>query len=420
MTVVDGRSQYGRRSGRAPFQNTIGGFYGSYANFKPGGTLPSYYSVTRASVDYAWNGTQFAQVASGAPSFWYGKGLAVFGAATNLALWSSDISNAAWAVASASKSAANSIFASGGVAQKITLSGASGGVQQVVGTFTGASEIFYGIIEQGNDTSNRVIVYNVTGAANVVVAGITWATDTVSLVSGAGTVGGFKLTDSGPNGGKVFLVWATYTSTAGNSRRIHFDGPTSGTFFYAHHGQLMTGTRVLPPIMTNAATATRNADVISIAIANLPWLSASPAQLYIGAQYEALQAADAVAYALCVDNSTNNERTFIRRTASSQVDATVVNATVFQYTQQRAEGGSYPGIHRGALSAKAAEFMAAADGVAFTSGASGTMSASLTTLHVGCDPTGAAQLNGFLGSIYAGATTQSQAWLNGRTSSSSY
>lgn len=199
----------------------------------------------------------------------------------NFALYAADISNAAWAGTGYTKAAANPII-DGGVPQKIT-STATGAMtlNQLIGTFSGASDTALCIIESGNTDYGHIEFYNSTNATTVARTALQYSNGNVVLGAGTGTVFASKLMDVGPNGGKVYLVAITAVSTAGNSRRVQLrpnasvSGTNSGDYFFVHYVGCVTGYVIpLSPIVTQGSAVTRSGDT---ALTSLPsWVAGRP------------------------------------------------------------------------------------------------------------------------------------------------
>lgn len=156
----------------------------------------------------------------------------------------------------------------GGVPQKITATATgSMSLSAAIGTFSGANETVSFYVEQGNTDYAHIEFYNQTTSSTVARALVRFSTEAVSLSVGSGTVAGFKLKGVGPNGGKVFHIALTASSTAGNTRRIQarpnqsVAATATGDYFFAHYIGLVTGAFIpLTPILTQGAAVTRTAD----------------------------------------------------------------------------------------------------------------------------------------------------------------
>lgn len=195
---------------------------------------------------------------------------------TNSLLYSSDISNAVWVANSVSKAAASSII-QGGTAQKITNTGSGGNVVQTLGTFGTNPDTVFAIVEKGDSDICRVRLYDNTAAADRLVATLTFSTGAVvrSGSDASGNVRAWKIANTGPNGGEVWLIALTTSAgalTNGNARRVyvHAADPASSTQFgYVHHVQLHANSSnsanhaiPCPPIVTSGTSATRGADAL--------------------------------------------------------------------------------------------------------------------------------------------------------------
>jgi hypothetical protein len=250
---------------------------------------------------------------------WFGPSV------TNTAQYSSDISNAVYAVTNASKSAASSVI-QGGTAQLITNTDVNGQVTQSIGTYTANPDTVFVIFEQGTGTSARLGIYDITAAAYLHQTDLNYSTGVVSGTAGTGTSvnqRAVKLLDAGPNGGAVWLIAVTVTPpTAGNSRRIYLKpqghSAAAGVTGYIHHLQIHAGhaagganQQICPPIVTTGSSASRGADVLkSTSVPNWWKKSAFSAGVEISVQ-DNLVVSSSWLLSVSGDGSTSNNNAFI-------------------------------------------------------------------------------------------------------------
>jgi hypothetical protein len=221
-----------------------------------------------------------SSVANNVPRFGYvyGQfGLLLEPPRANSAPFSSDVSNAVWASSGISLAPTTSIIA-GQTAQIATCTNPSLGQRllQNVGTFVnGQKDTGYWILENVSATTSLVAINDVTAAAYVGVATFTWATKTVALTSGSGTVGSLAL------GNGRYLVWLTITGTAsgtggaGNTRRIECypcgATDTTSKVCIVHHGQLeLNAGSPSSAIVTTTVAVSRATDLFSLAYNGVP------------------------------------------------------------------------------------------------------------------------------------------------------
>lgn len=196
-------------------------------------------------------------------------------ACTNSALGSSDFSiTTYWSASAGYTLAAATSCISGQAATKHTNTSVANVLRaQNIGTFVnGQVDVLYAIVEGGTAPTTRVEIFDATAAANAGTATYTWATDSIATSGSPTGSGRVVLAATGPNGGKLVLIWVSFTGTAagtgaaGNTRQaqIFVTGTAADTTFgYLHHGQFQAATDVpMSPIVTVAAGVTRAADAL--------------------------------------------------------------------------------------------------------------------------------------------------------------
>lgn len=209
----------------------------------------------------------------------------------NLALWSSDFSNAVWAGGTDFTQSNVASVIAGQVARKhVNLNTASNRTRgQIVGTLSTAGDTVYFIVENVDADTTGIMLFDST-SSTVIVRGIfTWATRAFAVDLGSGSVFAVKLAEVGPNGGPIYLLGVSGIGTAGNGRQINIY-PTGTTqnakTVIVHHGQL-EGAQLSPtsPIVTGAASVTRSRDSYE-APASWPMQTLSLYLRYVSRGYE--------------------------------------------------------------------------------------------------------------------------------------
>ncbi|MGT2429232.1 phage head spike fiber domain-containing protein [Cupriavidus basilensis] len=122
-------------------------------------------------------------------------------------------------------------------------------------------------------SNTRLTFYKTSGTAGAwggVMLNLT--TGVASLVAGTGAVtyGAVKLSNSGPNGGAVYMLWTATTNAGGETLNAYpyaiVDGSASGIgqSVIVHHHQMEAGAYPSSVIVTTAAQSTRAADNATI------------------------------------------------------------------------------------------------------------------------------------------------------------
>lgn len=186
---------------------------------------------------------------------------------TNLILYSSE-SNAAWVSIGTSNTNSRSSIIDGKTAPGYTGATAADGKRQAYGTFDGGNEVCYFIVEKNTATSCGMFIYDASGPATVSHIDLNFDTGVVSQVAGSSSAkGAKKLSDSGPNGGVVYLLWQQFSGTASNTRWAVFypDRDGNGDETILHHAQGVVGDMVTSPIVTTSASQERGQDNLEFA-----------------------------------------------------------------------------------------------------------------------------------------------------------
>lgn len=172
---------------------------------------------------------------------------------------------AGWTDAFLSRTTGLADIFGGSDAIRFTNTGSAGpNTLQNRGVFTGSAETTYVIAEKGNATAFSINVYDVqSGTVTVCGTVFTWSTGLAAIAAGSGTCGAVELTETGPNGQPVYLIWQTCTGTGGNARRISLRpaGNTTSLFnAIVHHVQHEEQGSYSSPIIAAATPASRSAD----------------------------------------------------------------------------------------------------------------------------------------------------------------
>jgi hypothetical protein len=226
------------------------------------------YSLTNASPGWYYNGSVYKQAAANDMRFSSEggiTGLLLEETKTNVCLYSSQ-DHASWAVISGSptRASASSII-DGKSAVKYTAGATTDCIGQTVSTFSG-TESYYVIVEQGTAATCDIEIYDDTAAGTKGRVKLTFSTGGLTTIS-AGTITAtqsYQISSSGPNGGKVYLLGMSITSTGGNSRSIYFyPSTTAAGYTYWHHAQLEDSSVHSSPIVTTTASVLRGTDALS-------------------------------------------------------------------------------------------------------------------------------------------------------------
>jgi hypothetical protein len=195
-----------------------------------------------------------------------GAGLLLEYARTNLALWSCDFSQASWAGGADFTQSNVTSLLPGQVGRKmVNLNAlAARSRSQAIGTLSAAGDVVFVIVENINADTTDISLFDTTGAAHVCRGTFTWATRSMAIGAGSGTLFAVKLAEVGPNGGPTYLLGAAGLGSAGNTRTLLFypTGVTqNGKAVIVHHAQLEGGL-IYPssPIVTGAGSVARSTD----------------------------------------------------------------------------------------------------------------------------------------------------------------
>jgi hypothetical protein len=222
------------------------------------------FSVTRATTAFRTNASGILEsVASGVPRLDYPIGggcpsLLVEPAATNLFLRSEEFDNASWLKTGLSVSG-NALTAPNGTltADLITTSSTSNNIRQAPSVVSGTTYTFSCYVKNGDANTVSMVMTATAFPASAVDFNLVLGTATVNL----GTPS-FTIINIGDGWYRCTMSVAA-TSSAGGTCRIQSASANAISTFYTWGAQIETGSVATSYIPTVAATATRNADVIS-------------------------------------------------------------------------------------------------------------------------------------------------------------
>jgi hypothetical protein len=101
-------------------------------------------------------------------------------------------------------------------------------------------------------------IYDATGSAYVIGATLNLSTGVASLYAGSGTYGASVLSNSGPNGGVVYLFWVSGTVTSGHTTSVTFFPTGAGNVagqIIVHCAQAESGNTPRAYIRTTSSSA---------------------------------------------------------------------------------------------------------------------------------------------------------------------
>lgn len=241
-------------------------------------------TFTRASAGWSYSpGGVLVQAAANAPRLDYDpltlavRGLLIEEQRTNL-LWPSMYGTASAPTYYTITNAASLV--SGQQAIRFVMKGVGGPNSPTTGgtQFTATGAMCQWSIVEADPASvagavTRLVFYKTSGTPGVWGGvNLDLTTGVATLASGTGTVtyGVSKLSNAGPNGGAVYLLWTATTNAGGETLNAYpytiTDGSASGTgkSVIVHHFQMEAGSLPSSPIVTTTAQATRAADNATI------------------------------------------------------------------------------------------------------------------------------------------------------------
>ncbi|MCP3022316.1 phage head spike fiber domain-containing protein [Cupriavidus basilensis] len=236
-------------------------------------------TFTRASARWRFSsGGVLVQDAANVPSLDYDpitlapRGMLVEDSRTNL-LWPSMYSGTV-APAYYDITNANSLI-SGGTGKRFVAKGTGGAPASSIGGngFTDATQKVAWAIVESDPLSAAGAVTQLVLYRTVPSSGFAASVNfnlTNFTASGSGSYGAFKISDVGPNGGKVYVIWTSYTAVAGETiwtypYPIVTNGAAqTGQSLFVHHAQTELGAYPSSPIVTTTAQATRASESATI------------------------------------------------------------------------------------------------------------------------------------------------------------
>lgn len=137
--------------------------------------------------------------------------------------------------------------------------GASNFRDQTTGSWSGSPEMTIAIVENLDATTTSLEARDGVGA--VIGADYTWATDAMASFSGSGAFGRRILSEHGPNGGRVVLLWVRGDGTGARTLRIYpvdRGTDTTNAVIIHHIGHVQAGF-LMPPVVRDTGAVTRAA-----------------------------------------------------------------------------------------------------------------------------------------------------------------
>lgn len=225
------------------------------------------------------------------------------------------------------------------------------------------------------------------------VIGSSTATGDMCIVLSAGGVFSLSLVTTRVGTTNLYRVSGTRVASATGAADVTVSKYTtqSARSFRVVGIQVETGSRATSYIATAGSTATRAADVLSTATANIPGFNAAGYTLVVDGRADV--ATGTLRYDLSVNDGTANNFAAITRQAASTVGTDVVSGGVSQAPINEVSPGT--ARRKVAYSVAANSFLRAVNGVAGTADVSGSMPVAPTTLNIG-HHLGASQTNGFI------------------------
>lgn len=318
------------------------------------------WSFTRASTGYAQTQSGLlVPFGSGAPRF-TDKGFLIEEARTNLALWSNDMTNAAWV--KVNTTAAMTQTGPDGVANSASSLTATAGNATTLQTIVSASATRAG----------SFWIKRLTGSGNVDIAvdGVTWST---AAVTSAWT--------------QVSLVQAAVTNPIVGIRLV-----TSGDAVAVWCGQLESAGAASSPIPTTTVAVTRAADVGFVTPAGVDF----PMTLY--AQFNRTMATYPTnTFALSVDDgSANNRALILVLLTSSLINPVITAGGAAQYSFVTSPALAANTTAKVALRVATSGAATALDNTLQGPGGAISVPGTPTTIHMGTNQNPNGQLSGYL------------------------
>jgi hypothetical protein len=345
--------------------------------------------------EWAWNSTT---------SLLEPAGLLIEGSRQNLLTYSHNINNAAWvktAAGGATFTAMTAIF-NGKTPYKFTNDNAGDrSITQAFGTLGSAALCGFALMENVDAVSTTMSIAD-NSASNVALYTLTWADGSVAAgtqTSGTSQAAGSIALGTGPNGGALKLFWITgIPSNSGNggTLRLRPTGSTTNALsVIVHNLQLEVGSFPSSPILTDAASVTRAADVATVATAG--WFAdGQPGSLMT--EFVLPVVSNAVNQRLLsIDDGTANNRIFLTRTTGGVFDSFVVSGGS---TQANIGAGSLAsGTHKTALAWATNDIAMYRSGAQSGTDSSATLPSGITSVRVGTAYDASSPIFGYIRSL---------------------
>lgn len=313
-------------------------------------------------------------------------------AQTNAVPYSST-DNAVWSKSNVTVTAGTSIFY-GYSSMKCTATATSAAISQAVGTFSGSTESIYVIVEQGTGTKSHFGVWDNISAAYVFVAELDFTTGGLSLYAtlpvGVATLYSIKISNSGPNGGVVYLCAATYSGTSGHARYITCFVPgvaQSSGYNYLHHVQQVNSSWWTSPIVTGGASRSRQIESLIGNTTN--WFKNDGIVFYTN--FTVCTPITSNSPFIEIGDGTNNYRCALAINGISSAYSYSISGGVSQASPSAAGSVAFNTPRKAACSLQAGTFITATDGVGTTINNSGIMPSGMNKIAIGSTTGGAAQ-----------------------------
>jgi hypothetical protein len=335
-------------------------------------------------------------------------GLLIEGARTNLCLQSHRVDGLSpWALSGSpvlSSAGLNPLFV-GKTPYKFTNDGAGSDrfAWQGIGAL-GSSPVTLSAIVENIDAATTYLQLRDNAAGGAVIVGtFTWTSGAFSGSVDKGTAGAWsavKLSDVGPNGGKVYQLSVTATpSNAANLGyvRLYATGATTNALSaIIHHAQFEVASFPSSPILTDAAQVTRAADVATVATAG--WFADGQAGTLL-ADFVLPVVSNAVGQrVITLDNgASSSNRIGLKRDTDGSFYATMTTggATQVAFGSAMAASGSY----KAAVAWNTNDIALYRGGVSVGTDATATLPVGLSVLQLGASYSAGEAIFGHLRSL---------------------
>lgn len=392
-----------------------------------GGALDGRIALTRASAATYFDAAGVLQtVGVNVPRFNYdpithvARGLLIEEQRTNLLLRSSEFDNAAWNKVNATVTPNVTIAPDGAVSADKLVENAGTGNKRLQQTYSysGTVTLTHSVYVK---SAERAYVEVDLDSDGTKYAGTTWNLTTGTLVTSGGPGYVSSTITAIANGWYRISVTATFTDgTTAFVRAYPYNGTTNYTGdgtsgLYVWGAQLEAGAFPTSYIPTTTATATRTADVASMALSSIPgWSGAS----WAAAAEWSLPAAYSTARAVLDihDGSTNNRAILRGVDAGGNTSLTIRSGSATQWAAGLVGAASAGAVAKAAFAASAGDFAGTAAGAAVLTFAGGSVPVAPTTLSIGSAVAGSEFINGHIRRLRLYPRRLANAQLQGLTS----